>query len=140
MCVDAEESGGGGELRSGEVMPPVQNQKERHLWVSWTLSSVTRMLGLGGWSRGLAGTRSRKFQALATVHLQPSAQLPAKQEPVGAHRTRIRGGSECGNKRWSLRAGAPSTGAGHINGSQGCQFPFSLEWLVLSNPEALFKG
>lgn len=52
-------------------------------------------------------------------------------------------GAGFGNRRWSTqvtRAETPSAEAGHIKGSQGGQFPFSLECLVLRNPEALFKG
>lgn len=132
--MDAEGRGG----RSREVTPPVQNHKESHLWVPWTLF-YEQNAGLRRQPR-LCWDRIQEVSGHGNcchLGLQPSS--PAKRN-LWAPQHWPWAGAEGRNKGWSLRAGAPPAGAGHIKGSRGCQFPFSLEWWVLSNPEALFKG
>lgn len=111
------------------------------LWVSGTCRSCLLPEGwaLESASQTLLETESSKFQMLATA-ITCSLQPRGKQKPEGTPSTWLRGGPEGRYRRWSVRAETPSTGVGHVKGSQGCQFPFSLEWMVLSNPEALFKG
>ena len=65
---------------STEVTSPVQNHKESHLWVSWTLPECWV------WEDSFAGTESRKFQALATAATcSPQPSSSAKQKAVGTH-------------------------------------------------------
>lgn len=76
--MDAEGRGG----RSREVTPPVQNHKESHLWVPWTLF-YEQNAGLRRTAPGSAGTVSRKFQALATAATSAFSPAPLPNETCG---------------------------------------------------------